>query len=101
VLVPFSLRALRGDRFSNDDLAQAGIRPIYRRTQHYSIGQRMAYEEDIAPIFTEERRALLRKTVDPRNYAMHVQVDVSVDAQESLLNVAMLLPSIFPAAKSG
>jgi hypothetical protein len=86
--------ALRA-RFPDDSLAAHGSKPRYSKSKDYSIGQRMRHEKE-NPIFTESQRAAAVQLVNWRNDAVHVQPDVTPSADRALMNLAVILPIIFP-----
>lgn len=86
--------ALRA-RFPDEVLSAEGIKPAYRKAGDYSVSQRLKFEAD-HPVFDEGLRQRATDLVHWRNDSVHVQPDVTPSARNALINLALLLPALFP-----
>lgn len=91
------LEAAMASRFSDEILAQDGMKPAHRRTDVFSLGQRMQYEED-HPFLTHAQRQEFLEVVNWRNDAVHVQPDIAPSASAAIIKTASLLAVILPRA---
>lgn len=89
------LEAALAERFPNEVLSDAGIKPAFKRADEFSVGQRMAYEEK-HPVLDEKLRQRMRDLNSWRIDAIHVQIDIASKGADALGNLALLLPVILP-----
>lgn len=89
------LEAAAASRLPDDLLRDAGLKPAYKKTGVFSLGQRMSYEER-HPLLDERHRELFWKVVNWRNDAVHVQPDMGPDPSEPLLTTALVLGVLLP-----
>lgn len=90
--------ALRA-RFSDDLLTADGMRPSFKRTRDFSVGQRLEYEQR-HPVLDESHRKRIRDVMSWRNDAVHVQPDLGPNAAQALAHLVLLLPKLLPFGDS-
>lgn len=92
------LEAALANRLPDELLNAAGMKPRFRRTGVFSIGQRMDYEAK-HPILTDEQRDHFWEIQNYRNDAVHVQPDIGPETPElAIWLTAYLLGVILPAS---
>lgn len=82
-------------RFTDEMLLADGVKPIFKRTGDYSVGQRLNYEIE-HPVLNESLRKRMSDLVSWRNDAVHVQLDLGPSALDAVINIVLLLPKLLP-----
>jgi hypothetical protein len=88
------LEAALTDRFPDELLAGANMKPVFRDAG-FSLAQRLKYES-AHPLFSDVERRMVRDVNSWRNQAVHVQPDLGPAPVQALLLLSLLLPKILP-----
>ncbi len=93
------LEASMRDRIPDLELKERRIRPAFKRTNDFSLAQRMKVEQELN-ILDDRFRSMFWEVVNARNDAVHVQPDIGPDPATTLLRTAGLLGEIHPVGET-